>query len=232
MGQFVGAIRGMKEACEALKYPIVSGNVSLYNETNGVAIPPTPAIGGVGLVPDIARMATLALKREGDLLVTIGREEGHLGQSLYQLAIAEKLEGAPPPVSLDDEIKAGNLVRTLIREGRVLAVHDLSDGGLLVGLAEMALAGNLGIQLFAYEGKLPPHAAWFGEDQGRYVLEIAPEAAEEVMERARLLALPARVVGRVGGVALTLKDEASLPLTALRESHEGWLPTYMGAGLA
>jgi phosphoribosylformylglycinamidine synthase len=232
MGQFVGAIRGMKEACEALKYPIVSGNVSLYNETNGVAIPPTPAIGGVGLVPDIARMATLALKREGDLLVTIGREEGHLGQSLYQLAIAEKLEGAPPPVSLDDEIKAGNLVRTLIREGRVLAVHDLSDGGLLVGLAEMALAGNLGIQLFAYEGKLPPHAAWFGEDQGRYVLEIAPEAAEEVMERARLLALPARVVGRVGGVALTLKDEAALPLTALRESHEGWLPTYMGAGLA
>jgi phosphoribosylformylglycinamidine synthase len=232
MGQFVKTVEGIGEACRALNFPIVSGNVSLYNETNGVAIPPTPAIGGVGLVPDIARMATLALKREGDLLVTIGREEGHLGQSLYQLAIAEKLEGAPPPVSLDDEIKAGNLVRTLIREGRVLAVHDLSDGGLLVGLAEMALAGNLGIQLFAYEGKLPPHAAWFGEDQGRYVLEIAPEAAEEVMERARLLALPARVVGRVGGVALTLKDEASLPLTALRESHEGWLPTYMGAGLA
>jgi phosphoribosylformylglycinamidine synthase len=232
MGQFVGAIQGMKEACEALKYPIVSGNVSLYNETNGVGIPPTPAIGGVGLVPDIARMATLALKRDGDLLVTIGREEGHLGQSLYQLIVAGKAEGAPPPVSLADEIKAGNLVRTLIREGRVRAVHDLSDGGLLVGLAEMALAGDLGIQLFAYEGKLPPHAAWFGEDQGRYVLEIAPEAAEEVMERARLLALPARVVGRVGGRALVLKDEAALPLAQLRAAHESWLPQLMGATLS
>jgi phosphoribosylformylglycinamidine synthase len=232
MGQFVGTIHGMKDACEALKYPIVSGNVSLYNETNGVAIPPTPAIGGVGLIPDIAKMATLALKAEGDLLVVIGREEGHLGQSLYQLIVAGKLEGAPPPVSLADEIKAGNLVRALIREARVRAVHDVSDGGLLVTIAEMALSGNIGVQLFAYEGKMPVHAAWFGEDQGRYVMEVTPESAESVMERARLLALPARVVGRVGGQALVLKDEASLPLAELRAAHEAWMPTYMGAGLA
>ena len=199
MGQFVGAVQGMKEACEVLKYPVVSGNVSLYNETNGIAIPPTPAIGGVGVVPDLAHVADIALKAEGNLLVVIGREDGHLGQSLYQLTVTGKVEGAPPPVDLADEIKAGNLVRSLIREDKVRAVHDTSDGGLLVAVAEMALAGAIGAQLFPYEGKLPAHAAWFGEDQGRYVVEASPELAEEIIERARLLALPARVVGRVGG---------------------------------
>jgi phosphoribosylformylglycinamidine synthase subunit PurL len=130
-------------------------------------------------------------------------------------------------VDLADEIKAGNLVRALIREGKVGAVHDVSDGGLLVAIAEMALAGGLGVQLFPYEGKLPAHAAWFGEDQGRYVVEAAPELAEEIIERARLLALPARVVGRVGGDALSLKEEAALALRDLRSAHETWLPDFM-----
>ena len=142
MGQFVGAVQGMAEACSVLKFPVVSGNVSLYNETNGVAIPPTPAIGAVGLVPDLRRMASIALQTEGNLLVQIGRETGHLGQSLYQLHATGKNEGAPPPVDLADEIKAGNLVRALIREAKVGAVHDVSDGGLLVAIAEMALAGK------------------------------------------------------------------------------------------
>jgi phosphoribosylformylglycinamidine synthase II len=228
MGQFVGAVQGMAEACSVLKFPVVSGNVSLYNETNGVAIPPTPAIGAVGLVPDLRRTAGIALQTEGNLLVQIGREAGHLGQSLYQLHATGKNEGAPPPVDLADEIKGGNLVRALIREGKVGAVHDVSDGGLLIAIAEMALAGGIGVQLYPYEGKLPAHAAWFGEDQGRYVLEVAPELAEEVAERARLLALPARVVARVGGEALTLKDEAPLALADLRAGHEGWMPGYMG----
>src|SRR5690606_37178067 len=134
------------------------------NETNGVGIPPTPAIGGVGLVPDLGKIADLALKTEGNILVLIGREAGHPGQSLYQQIVAGKLEGAPPPVDLADEIKAGRLIRSLIRDSGVRTVHDVSDGGLLVALAEMALAGDLGVELFAYEGKLPPHAVWFGED--------------------------------------------------------------------
>ncbi len=228
MGQFVGAVQGMKEACEVLKYPVVSGNVSLYNETNGVAIPPTPAIGGVGVVPDLAHVANIALKAEGNLLVVIGRERGHLGQSIYQLTVTGKVEGAPPPVDLADEIKAGNLVRTLIREDKVRAVHDTSDGGLLVAVAEMALAGAIGVQLFPYEGKLPAHAAWFGEDQGRYVVEASPELAEEIIERARLLALPARVVGTVGGAALSLRNETALAVADLRAAHESWFPQYMG----
>ena len=108
-------------------------------------------------------------------------------------------------------------------------MHDVSDGGLLVAIAEMALAGGVGAQLYPYEGKLPAHAAWFGEDQGRYVLEASPELAEEIIDRARLLALPARVVGRVGGDDLSIKGEAPLPLSGLREAHEGWMPAYMSA---
>jgi phosphoribosylformylglycinamidine synthase len=227
MGQFVGSIAGMREACEALKYPVVSGNVSLYNETNGKGIPPTPAIGGVGLVPDIARTATIGLKREGDLLIEIGREQGHLGQSLYQQIVVGKLEGAPPTVDLADVFKAGNLVRSLIREGKTGTVHDISDGGLLVAVAEMALAGGIGVELFPYEGKLPAHAIWFGEDQGRYVVAAEPSLAEEIVERARLLALPARIIGRAGGDALTLKGEPMLTLADLRAAHESWLPGYM-----
>ncbi len=228
MGQFVGSVQGMGEACRALDYPVVSGNVSLYNETNGVGIPPTPAIGGVGLIPDTSKTAGIAVKTPGDLLLLIGREEGHLGQSLYQLIITDKAEGAPPPVDLDDEIKAGNLVRSLIREGKVSAVHDCSDGGLIVAIAEMALAGGNGVELYPYEGKLPAHAAWFGEDQGRYVLATRAGLAEQIAERARLLGLPARIVGKVGGTSLTLKGEAALLMDELRRLHEGWLPELMG----
>jgi phosphoribosylformylglycinamidine synthase len=237
MGQFVASVRGMGEACKALSYPVVSGNVSLYNETNGAGIPPTPAIGGVGLIPDTGKIADIRLKGDGTMLIVIGREEGHLGQSLYQQHATGKFEGAPPPVSLEDEIKAGRLVRTLIREGGVLSVHDCSDGGLLVAIAEMALAGGanggsreasgIGVELFPYEGKLPPHAVWFGEDQGRYVLEVTPAKAEEVIERARLLELPARIAGRTGGDAITLKGETALPLSELRAAHEGWMKGMM-----
>ncbi len=228
MGQFVASVRGMADACRALDYPVVSGNVSLYNETNGVGIPPTPAIGGVGLVPDTAKIATIALKSDGNMLVVIGREEGHLGQSLYQQHATGKFEGAPPPVTLDDEIKAGRLIRTMIREGRVAAVHDCSDGGLLVAVAEMALAGGIGVELYPYEGKLPAHAIWFGEDQGRYVVEVTPAKAEEILERARLLELPSRIIGKTGGASLSLKGETALSLVDLRAAHEAWLPGLMG----
>ena len=142
MGEFVGAVKGMAEACTALAFPVVSGNVSLYNETNGIAIPPTPAIGGIGLIPDVAKMATLALKHDGDVLILIGPEGHHLGQSLYQELAAGRYDGAPPPVDLEAERRVGDFVRGLIRAGRVSAVHDISDGGLLVAVAEMALAGE------------------------------------------------------------------------------------------
>ncbi len=228
MGQFVGSVEGMRDACEALGFPVVSGNVSLYNETNGVAIPPTPAIGAVGVLPDTTRRADIALNGGNTLLILIGAEQGWLGQSLYQLIMTGKLEGAPPPVSLAEEHAAGALVRRLIRSGQTLSVHDCADGGLLVAVAEMALAGAIGVELFAYEGRLPAHAIWFGEDQGRYVVEIAPSAADDVLNEARDAGLCARIIGRTGGDALMLTGEPPLRLSDLGAAHEGWLPQYMG----
>ena len=230
MGEFVGAVEGMAQACTALAFPVVSGNVSLYNETNGVAIPPTPAIGGIGLIPDIAEMATIGLKREGDVLMLLGAEAGHLGQSLYMQIMLDRSEGAPPPVDLDAERRVGDLVRGLLRSGCVSAVHDVSDGGLLVAIAEMALAGARGVELEQLPAPLPPHALWFGEDQARYVVAASPDQADAIHKAAAVAKVPLRMLGRVGGDAIRLEGEAPLPLAALAVAHEDWLPRFMAHG--
>jgi len=227
MGEFVAAVKGMAEACTALSFPVASGNVSLYNETNGVAIPPTPAVGGIGLIPDIATMATIALTRDGDVLILIGPEGSHLGQSLYQELATGTYEGAPPHVDLDAERQTGDFVRGLIRTGRVSAAHDISDGGLLVTIAEMALAGGRGITLEATP-EAPAHAIWFGEDQGRYVIAAAPDEAARILHDASKAGIPARVVGKATGETLKLPGEAPLSLDVLRAAHERWLPIFMG----
>jgi phosphoribosylformylglycinamidine synthase len=225
MGQFVGCIEGMREAVQALQFPVVSGNVSLYNETNGAAIPPTPAIGGVGLIPDLAHMTDIALKAAGETLLLLGTERGHLGQSLYMDVIQNRRDGAPPPVDLAGERKTGDLMRKLIRDGSVSAVHDVSDGGLLVAVAEMALAGSIGVALADYEGPLPLHAMLFGEDQGRYI--VATSQASEIVTRAEQAGIPCRPIGETGGDAITIPGEAPVTLGRLLDLHEGWLPHYM-----
>src|SRR5215467_7585802 len=174
MGQFVGAIAGMKEACEVLKFPVVSGNVSLYNETNGQAIPPTPTVGAVGLIPDYDRRAGFSGLKAGDHVLLVGETRGELGASLYLRELFGREDGAPPPVDLALEKKNGDFVRGLIRSGAVRLVHDLSDGGLVCAAAEMALASGVGVVLEPDSG-LPIHAELFGEDQARYLL-AAPDA--------------------------------------------------------
>jgi phosphoribosylformylglycinamidine synthase II len=230
MGEFAAAIEGMAEACTTLSFPVVSGNVSLYNETNGVAIPPTPAIGGIGLIPNIGAMATIALKRQGDILMLLGAEAGHLGQSLYMQIMLDRGEGAPPPVDLDAEKRTGGLVRGLIRSGDVSAVHDVSDGGLLVAIAEMALAGGHGVALEAVPDPLPAHAHWFGEDQARYVVAASPDKADAIHKAAAVAKVPVRLLGKVGGDAIMLQGEAPLPLASLKAAHEAWLPRFMAHG--
>jgi phosphoribosylformylglycinamidine synthase len=227
MGEFVGCLQGMGEACRALAFPVVSGNVSLYNETNGVAIPPTPGIGAIGLIDDLQHLAIIALA-EGQTVLLLGAEGGHLGQSLFQEAATGKFDGAPPPVDLNAERRAGDLVRALIREGACRAVHDVSDGGLLVALAEMALAGEVGLTLDAYDGPLAAHALWFGEDQGRYILGIEAADVDSVTKRAAEAGLPLRVIGKAGGETINLPGEAPIALEQLRGAHESWFPAYFG----
>ena len=164
MGQFVGCVEGMAEACKQLSFPVVSGNVSLYNETDGKAIPPTPAVGGVGLLPDLSKRAGFGGMKEGDVVLLIGETRGELGASLYMRHVEDKEDGAPPHVDLAAEKRNGDFVRAEIRAGRARVVHDISDGGLACAAADMALASDTGIKL-AYAGKLPVHAWMFGEDQ-------------------------------------------------------------------
>ncbi|HUE46415.1 MAG TPA: phosphoribosylformylglycinamidine synthase subunit PurL [Aestuariivirgaceae bacterium] len=227
MGQIVRAIEGIGEACRALDFPVVSGNVSLYNETSGEAILPTPTIGGIGLISDLARTATLAFKAEGDVILLVGGHGGHLGQSLYLREIHGREEGSPPPVDLARERRHGEFVRNLIRAGQVTAVHDISDGGLAAALCEMALAGDLGAEIDPVGSE--PHVALFGEDQARYVVTCTAANAEPVLSQAAAANVPAEAIGKVGGTEIVIDATAAVPLAALRTVHEGWFPGFMDA---
>ncbi|HEX5845433.1 MAG TPA: phosphoribosylformylglycinamidine synthase subunit PurL [Rhodoplanes sp.] len=233
MGQLVGCIRGIAEACRTLDFPVVSGNVSLYNETFGRAILPTPTIGGVGLLEDFTGSATLAFKAEGEAILLIGATQGWLGQSLFLRDVCGREEGAPPPVDLDAEKRNGDFVRGLIREKTTRTVHDVSDGGLIVALAEMAIAsGRIGAVLEPPPGGVPAHAYWFGEDQGRYVVAASASAADGVLHRAQASGVPASRIGVTGGEALILPGERPLLIKGLTERFEQWFPTYMSGAAA
>ena len=227
MGQFVGCIQGVSEACIALDMPIVSGNVSLYNETSGIAIPPTPAIGAIGLLDDINHMATIAFKQDGDVILLIGETSGHLGQSIYAREIAGRTDGAPPPVDLVAERRNGDFIREQIVSGNVTAAHDISDGGLLVALAEMALAGDRGCTLHLPKNAAPRHAFLFGEDQARYVLSAAPARLDALIAAANTKHVPVTKLGTVGGRDIVLDGKPVQTITALRHAHENWFPEYM-----
>ncbi|MGL4241336.1 MAG: phosphoribosylformylglycinamidine synthase subunit PurL [Beijerinckiaceae bacterium] len=227
MGVFVKALSGIGEACKALDYPVVSGNVSLYNETNGQAILPTPSIGGVGVLKDCAKQMTIGFKAEGESVLIIGETTGWLGASAYLATVAGLEEGAPPPVDLKVEKKNGDFVRGLIETGRVTAVHDCSDGGLAVAVAEMAMAGNLGCMVQEADQSMPLHAFLYGEDQARYVVTARPADADRIMADAAKAGVPAMFVGITAGRSLTLPGETPISVDELRSAHEGWLPKYM-----
>ncbi len=226
MGQIVGCITGMAEACTALDYPVVSGNVSLYNETEGRAILPTPVVGGVGLIDNLDRMATVPFKAAGHAILLIGETAGHLGRSAYLRQMLGRDDGPPPPVDLAAERRNGDLVRGLIADGLVTACHDVSDGGLLVAVAEMAMASGIGAALQPPTGLLIPLHAWlYGEDQARYVLATADP--DTVLARAHAAGAPVGRIGTTGGSELALAGALSLPLAELQVAHEGWLSGYM-----
>jgi phosphoribosylformylglycinamidine synthase len=227
MGEIVAGIEGIAEACRTLDFPVIGGNCSLYNETNGEAILPTPAIGGVGLIKDVRRMATIALKREGDAILLVGDTLGHLGQSIYLREIEDREEGSCPRVDLAAEKRAGDFVRKLIEDGRVDTVHDVSDGGLLVAVAEMALAGDIGVEI-GIAGTAETIPFFFGEDQGRYVLSAPPNVADQIEGELRQSGIVHAIIGRTTkDKVLHIEREGAVALSTLRTAHEGWFPRYM-----
>ncbi len=218
----------MAEACRALDIPVESGNVTLYKETQGAAVLPTPAIGGVGLLGDYALAAGLAFKAEAETIVLIGESRGHLGQSLYLREVEGREDGSPPPVDLAAERRNGDFVRGLITSQRVTACHDVADGGVLVCVAELALAGDVGATIRVPEdGDVPAHAWLFGEDQGRYI--VTTDDPDGLLEAAADAGVPAMPIGITGGEGLSLLGgEAETALGALRQINESWLPDFMG----
>ena len=216
MGQFAGCIQGITIACKALDYPVVSGNVSLYNETNGQAILPTPTIGGVGLIKNIDFRASINLKRHNDVLFVIGDTDGHLGCSDYMLEIHNSEQGLPPDIDFDIEKKNGLFVLSMIQNGVLDTVHDVSSGGLLVAVAEMAIAGNIGAEIaFAYQPAL-----LFGEDQSRYVISVSPYKLDEFKQKAEESNISYHNLGKTGGDKLVLTGEFSIDIIELSDIHE------------
>ncbi|MGL4406450.1 MAG: AIR synthase related protein, partial [Notoacmeibacter sp.] len=230
MGQLVGAIKGIGEACLALNFPIVSGNVSLYNETNGQAILPTPTIGGVGLLADWRKSARIAFSAEDQCILLVGAPEDwghHLGQSIYLRDIHGRADGPAPHVDLAHEKRSGDFVRGLISEGLATAVHDCSDGGLALALAEMAMASGIGAKVNQLNDHNPV-ATFFGEDQGRYVVTISRNDLDDVLEKAGKSGVFAPWIGNTGGTMLILGDANPISVTALKAAHENWFPEFMG----
>lgn len=219
MGQFVGAIRGIGEACSALDMPIVSGNVSLYNETDGTAILPTPTIGAVGLIRDPDDAIT-GMAREGHVAIVVGETQGHLGQSAILAEVFNRVEGTAPPVDLEAEKRNGDFIRANAR--LIRACTDLSDGGLALAAFEMAEAAGVGVNLDSADmGQL------FGEDQGRYLIACNFDAAEALMAAAGKAGVPIQTVGRFAGSDVSYGG-SSAPLSELSEIYRSSFGAQFG----
>ncbi|MEP4342982.1 MAG: phosphoribosylformylglycinamidine synthase subunit PurL, partial [Lentilitoribacter sp.] len=227
MGQFVKAIEGIGDACRALDFPIVSGNVSLYNETFGEAILPTPTIAGVGQLDDWANMAKIAGANDGEVVMLIGCDGAHLGQTVYMRDILGETAGPPPEVDLTAERYNGDFVRSAINNGQVSSCHDISQGGLALALAEMCMAGGYGMEIDLTDVQMPMHGLLFGEDQARYVITVEEKMVQFLANNAADAGVQFRVLGKIGGDKLVVKDVLTLDVAEMKTAHENWFPDYM-----
>ncbi|MCD6035034.1 MAG: phosphoribosylformylglycinamidine synthase [Rickettsiales bacterium] len=225
MGQIVGCLEGMTEACKALDYPVISGNVSLYNETNGKGVQPTPSIGGVGILHDVEKHVGNRFKKTGDTIYVIGKTAGHIGASIYLREIEKREEGTPPSVDLSLERKHGEFVRGQIEAGTLSACHDVSDGGLYVAIAEMAMASGLGAEI-SLHGAIPAFALAFAEDQARYVVTVASDKAATFENAVKQAGVDFTRLGTVKGSDLIVNGD-SVSVAEITELNEAVLPKLM-----
>ena len=224
MGQFVECIRGMGEACSKLNYPVISGNVSFYNETNGEGIYPTPAIGGVGLIKDLSNTMTIALKKEGSYICVIGKNNNHLGNSQYLSIIKNKEIGSTPSIDLNEELKNGKFVLNCIEKSKFEAVHDIADGGLLIALAEMSIYGKKGVKIDVDKSSLIEYL--FGEDQSRYLVEISKNNVKDIMSEAEKNNVFVEKIGLTQADQFEIKNIGKIQVKELILAHESWFKKF------
>jgi phosphoribosylformylglycinamidine synthase len=226
MGQLVDSINGMKEACEALNYPVISGNVSLYNETNGVAIYPTPTIGGVGLLKNINNMMTFNFKNTENIIAVIGETSGHLSQSALIYDVIGDKDGPPPQINLKEEKKNGLFVTDLIKTKLVQAVHDVSHGGIIVTLAEMCMASNIGAKIKVSGSNSDKIKYLFSEDQARYLIEISMKNLEKIKKIANDKNIKIDIIGKTQSEIFEVENDLKISVKELKTKNESWFKNY------
>ena len=226
MGQFVESINGMKEACETLDYPVISGNVSLYNETNGIAIYPTPTIGGVGLLKNINNMMTFNFKNTENIIAIIGQTSGHLSQSALIYDIIGDKKGPPPQINLKEEKKNGLFVSEIIKRKLVNAVHDVSHGGIIVTIAEMCMASNIGAKIKVSGSNTDKIKYLFSEDQARYLIEINKKNLDKIKNIAKTKNVIFNIIGKTQSEIFEVENDFKISIKELRKKNECWFKNY------
>ncbi len=225
MGQLVEVIKGMSEACLALDYPVISGNVSLYNETNGVGIKPTPTIGGVGLIQDSNKSTTISIKATGNLLLIIGETKGHIHQSALCYDILHIKKGPPPTINLAEEKKNSFFIRDLINKKIALSVHDISDGGIALTIAEMCMSGKIGANITTNLIDAERIKFLFGEDQARYVIEVKSADYNNIVKLAKEKEVSLIQIGTTKAENLTI-DDMKITVDDMLTLNNKWFHNY------
>ncbi len=226
MGQFVESINGISDTCKYLDFPVISGNVSFYNETNGKAIYPTPTIGGVGLIQNIDNMVKSELREIGSLLLVIGKTNGHLHQSEFFRIILNHKKGPPPEVNLFNEKNNGLTLQKLISKKLVNSAHDISSGGIIVALSEMCISGNIGAKIVLPGNKRNIHQYLFGEDQSRYLIEIKPENKDEICAIMEKNSIYYEIIGTTQKEKIELDKNFSIKVDDLKSYYNNWFKDY------
>ncbi|MFL2886406.1 MAG: phosphoribosylformylglycinamidine synthase subunit PurL [Candidatus Pelagibacter sp.] len=227
MGEFVESIEGITEASKYLDFPVVSGNVSFYNETNDKGIKPTPAIGGVGLIQDYKKMITMEFKKFESIVYVIGKTEGHLDQSIFAKNILAEKKGPPPSINLFNEKNIGETILNLISQSLILSCHDVSLGGILTAISKMCIKGEKGIKINSLKGLMNKFEYLFSEDQGRYIIEINKKDVEKVNEILNKNSVHYDNFGVVKENSLSFEGDISLPIEELIKAHKYWLKGFM-----
>jgi phosphoribosylformylglycinamidine synthase II len=227
MGEFVECVQGIGEAAEYLKFPVVSGNVSFYNQTKDIGIKPTPAIGGVGLIKNYEKMITMDFKEEGNLVLVIGKTEGHIDQSLFARSILDEKNGPPPEINLFNEKNNGETLLKLIDNNYIRSAHDVSLGGIITAVAKMCIKGNKGIDLKKPKYLINEIEYFFGEDQGRYIIEIAKNDLKKVTDILNKNAVHYDELGVINKDQLYLNDKSKVAIDELKTCNTTWLTDYM-----
>jgi len=227
MGEFVECLEGIGEACKYLNYPVVSGNVSFYNETKDKGIKPTPSIGGVGLIKNYKRMVSMGLKKAENIILLIGKTEGHIDQSIFAKEILNQKKGPPPEINLFNEKNNGETLLKLINEGFVKSAHDISSGGILVAISKMCIAGNKGANINKPKNLMNFFEYFFGEDQGRYFIEIEKKDLKKVKTILEKNSVYFDEFGVTQEKNLVLKDKLNVTVEELIKKNKTWLRKFM-----